>query len=156
MTSRDQAASCGQLFYDYYWGSGFLPSKYQGVKLRSEGDPVLYLSNPAGVSREVRRGVLDDLAALNQIKQEEMGDPEIGTRIAQYEMAFRMQTSVPELTDVTKEPEKVLEMYGPDVKRPGSFARNCLLARRFLERGVRYVQLFHAGLGPAPATCRRS
>jgi hypothetical protein len=145
LSSRDQAASCGQLFYDHYWGSGFLPSKYQGVKLRSEGDPVLYLSNPAGVSRPVRKGILDDLAELNAMKHEEMGDPEIATRIAQYEMAFRMQTSVPEVADVRKEPEKVLDMYGPDVKRPGSFARNCLLARRFLERGVRYVQLFHAG-----------
>jgi hypothetical protein len=145
MTSRDQAASCGQLFYDHYWGSGFLPSKYQGVKLRSEGDPVLYLSNPPGVSKAVRKGILDDLGELNQIRQQEMGDPEITTRIAQYEMAFRMQTSVPEVADVSKEPTKVLDMYGPDVHRRGSFARNCLLARRFLERGVRYVQLFHAG-----------
>lgn len=145
MTSRDKEASCGQLFYDYYWGAGFLESKYQGVKLRSEGDPVLYLSNPAGVSRETRRGLLDDLAKLNQLRLDEVGDPEIATRISQYEMAYRMQMSVPEVADITKEPKAVLESYGPDVQRPGSFARNCLLARRFLEQGVRFVQLFHAG-----------
>jgi len=145
LTSRDREASCGQLFFDHYWGSGFLPTKYQGVKFRSEGDPVLYLSNPAGVSTDVRRGLLDDLAKLNQMKHDETGDPEIATRIAQYEMAFRMQTSVPDLVDVDKEPANILDLYGPDVKRPGSFARNCLLARRLCERGVRFVQLFHAG-----------
>jgi hypothetical protein len=145
LTSRDREASCGQLFYDHYWGSAFLPSKYQGVKLRSEGDPVLYLSNPAGMSGAVRRGLLDDLGRLNQLKLQESGDPEITTRIAQYEMAFRMQTSVPELADVTTEPKHILDLYGPDVLRPGSFARNCLLARRFAERGVRFIQLFHAG-----------
>lgn len=145
MTSRDREASCGQLFFDYYWGSGFLPSKYQGVKFRSEGDPVLYLSNPPGMPAELRRDLLDDLAKLNQLKLAESGDPEIATRISQYEMAFRMQASVPELTDVSKEPQHILDMYGPDVKRPGSFARNCLLARRLVERGVRFVQLFHAG-----------
>jgi Protein of unknown function (DUF1501) len=145
MTSRDKEASCGQIFYDYYWGAGFLETKYQGVKLRSEGDPVLFLSNPPGVSREVRRGLLDDLAKLNELKLAEAGDPEIATRISQYEMAYRMQMSVPDATDVSKEPRHVLDLYGPDVTRPGSFARNCLLARRFLEKGVRYVQLFHAG-----------
>jgi hypothetical protein len=145
MTSRDKEASCGQIFYDYYWGSGFLPTRYQGVKLRGSGDPVLYLSNPEGMSREVRRGLLDDLARLNRIKLREHGDPEIATRIAQYEMAYRMQASVPELADVSTEPKHVLEMYGPDVTRPGSFAYNCLLARRLAERGVRFVQLFHAG-----------
>ena len=145
MTSRDKEASCGQLFYDYYWGSGFLPSRFQGVKLRSEGDPVLYLSNPAGLSRDVRREQLDRLARLNQLKLEQTGDPEIATRIAQYEMAFRMQTSVPEIADIESEPRHILDMYGPDVLRPGSYARNCLLARRFAEKGVRYVQLFHAG-----------
>jgi len=145
LTSRDREASCGQLFFDYYWGSGFLPSKYQGVKFRSNGDPVLYLSNPDGVSREVRRGVLDDLAAMNEIKRQETGDPEIATRISQYEMAFRMQSSVPELADISDEPQSILDMYGPDVKRPGSYASNCLLARRLIERDVRYVQLFHAG-----------
>jgi Protein of unknown function (DUF1501) len=145
MTSRDKEASCGQIFYDYYWGSGFLPSRYQGVHFRPNGDPVLYLSHPGGMSQEVRRGLLDDLAQLNELKQKEMGDPEIGTRIAQYEMAFRMQTSVPALADFRNEPKPILEMYGPDVERPGSFARHCLLARRLAERGVRYIQLIHAG-----------
>ncbi len=145
MTSRDKEASCGQIFYDYYWGSGFLPSRFQGVKFRASGDPVLYLSNPEGMSAPVRRGLLDDLARLNELKLAEFGDPEIATRIAQYEMAYRMQTSVPELTDFSQEPAHVLEMYGPDVQRQGSYAYNCLLARRLAERGVRYVQLLHAG-----------
>jgi hypothetical protein len=145
MTSRDKEASCGQIFYDYYWGSGFLPSKFQGVKFRPNGDPVLYLSNPAGMSAEVRRGLLDDLAKLNELKLQEAGDPEIATRVAQYEMAFRMQSSVPALTDLSGEPKHILDLYGPDVHRPGSFAANCLLARRLAERGVRYVQLIHAG-----------
>ncbi len=145
MTSRDKEASCGQLFFDYYWGSGFLPSKHQGVQLRSSGDPVLYLSNPPGVSRDVRRGVLDDLASLNQTHFQDVGDPEIATRISQYEMAYRMQTSVPEIADLSTEPKSILDMYGPDVLRPNSYAGNCLRARRLLERGVRYVQLFHAG-----------
>ncbi|HEV7402395.1 MAG TPA: DUF1501 domain-containing protein [Chthoniobacteraceae bacterium] len=145
MTSRDKEASCGQIFYDFYWGSGFLPSKYQGVKFRGSGDPVLYLSNPAGMSREVRRGLLDDLGTLNDIALHEAGDPEIATRIAQYEMAYRMQMSVPELTDFSKEPKHVLDMYGPDVHRQGSFAYNCLMARRLAERGVRFTQLMHAG-----------
>jgi len=145
MTSRDREASCGQIFYEHYWGSGFLPSKYQGVKFRPNGDPVLYLSNPPGMSNDVRRGLLDDLTKLNELKLKETGDPEIATRIAQYEMAFRMQTSVPELADISKEPKHVLDLYGADVQRPGSFARHCLLARRLAERGVRYVQLIHAG-----------
>ena len=145
MTSRDKEASCGQIFYDFYWGSGFLPTKYQGVKFRGNGDPVLYLSNPDGMSREVRRGMLDELARLNQLQLAEYGDPEISTRITQYEMAYRMQASVPELTDFSDEPEHVLAMYGPDVHRQGSYAYNCLMARRLAERGVRYVQLMHAG-----------
>jgi hypothetical protein len=145
MTSRDKEASCGQIFYDYYWGSGFLPSKFQGVKFRGSGDPVLYLSNPPGMSSEVRRGLLDDLAKLNQAHLDQFGDPEIATRIAQYEMAYKMQTSVPELTDFSQEPAHVLEMYGPDVKRQGSFAYNCLMARRLAERGVGFIQLMHAG-----------
>lgn len=145
MTSRDKEASCGQIFYDFYWGSGFLPSKYQGVKFRGSGDPVLYLSNPDGMSRAMRRGVLDDLARLNEMKFAEFGDPEISTRISQYEMAYRMQSSVPELTDLSTEPQHILDMYGPDVKRQGSFAYNCLMARRLAERGVRFVQLMHAG-----------
>jgi hypothetical protein len=145
LTSRDKEASCGQIFYDYYWGSGFLPSKYQGVKFRPNGDPVLYLSNPAGLSTAVRRGLLDDLARLNELKWKETGDPEIATRISQYEMAFRMQSSVPALTDLSGEPQHVFDLYGPDVRRPGSFASHCLLARRLAERGVRYIQLIHAG-----------
>ena len=145
MTSRDKEASCGQIFYDYYWGSGFLPTKLQGVKFRGSGDPVLYLSNPNGMSREVRRGILDDVARLNEMNHQEYGDPEIATRIAQYEMAYRMQASVPELTDFSSEPQHILDMYGPDVHRQGSYAYNCLMARRLAERGVRFVQLMHAG-----------
>ena len=145
MTSRDKEATCGQIFYDFYWGSGFLPTKYQGVQFRGTGDPVLYVANPQGMSRSVRRGLLDDLARLNELKYREFADPEILTRISQYEMAFRMQASVPELTDLNSEEKHVLDMYGPDVMRQGSFAYNCLMARRLVERGVRYVQLFHAG-----------
>lgn len=145
MTSRDKEASCGQIFYDFYWGSGFLPSKYQGVKFRGAGDPVLYLSNPSGLSREMRRGLLDDLSQLNAMEEERTGDPEIATRVAQYEMAYKMQASVPELTDFSQEPQHILDMYGPDVHRKGSYAYNCLMARRLAERGVRFVQLMHAG-----------
>jgi hypothetical protein len=145
MTSRDKEASCGQIFYDFYWGSGFLPTRFQGVKFRGSGDPVLYLSNPDGMSRDVRRTILDDLGRMNELTLREYGDPEIATRIAQYEMAYRMQMSVPEMSDISKEPAKVLDMYGPDVKRPGSFAYNCLLARKLAERGVRFIQLMHAG-----------
>jgi hypothetical protein len=134
-----------QPLYDRLWGSGFLPSKYQGVKFRSVGDPVLYLSNPPGLSDAGRRRYLDDLAKLNQMKLEESGDPEIATRIAQYEMAYRMQASVPELTDLSKEPKSVFELYGPEARKPGTFAANCLLARRLAERGVRFIQLFHRG-----------
>ena len=145
MTSTDQGKTCGQLFYDYYWGSGFLPSKYQGVRFRGEGDPVLYLANPEGMSRELRRGVLDDIAELNRKRLADYGDPEIETRITQYELAYRMQASVPDLLDISKEPAHILEMYGPDVHRNGSFARHCLLTRRLIERGVRFVQLMHSG-----------
>ena len=133
----------GQPLYDRLWGSGFLPSRYQGVKFRSVGDPVLYLSNPAGFDAGDRRGFLDSLAKLNRIRLDEFGDPEIATRIAQYEMAFRMQTSVPELTDLSKEPASTFELYGEDARKPGTFAANCLLARRLAERGVRFIQLFH-------------
>src|SRR5262249_49372521 len=111
MTSISKGTTCGQIFYDFYWGSGFLPSRFQGVKFRGGGDPVLYLANPDGLNREMRRGQLDDLAKLNEIKQRESGDPEVATRIAQYEMAYKMQTSVPELTDFSKEDPKVLESY---------------------------------------------
>jgi len=135
----------GQPLYDRLWGSGFLPTQYQGVKFRSVGDPVLYLTNPPGFTRELRRGYLDALGELNQMKLDEFGDPEIATRIAQYEMAFRMQSSVPELTDLSAEPEGVFELYGEDARKPGTFAANCLLARRLAERGVRFIQLFHRG-----------
>lgn len=145
MTSRDKQASCGQIFYDFYWGSGFLPSRFQGVKFRGSGDPVLYLSNPNGMSRQARRILLDHLDQLNERTLHEFGDPEIATRIAQFEMAYRMQASVPELTDFSREPRHVLEQYGPDVHRQGSYAYNCLMARRLVERGVRFVQLMHAG-----------
>ena len=145
MVSQGSGNPADQPLYDRLWGSGFLPSKYQGVKFRSSGDPVLYLSNPAGVDPATRRRQLDDLAKLNELKLKEQGDPEIAARTAQYEMAFRMQSSVPELTDISAEPESVLDRYGPDVKKPGSFAYNCLLARRLAERGVRFVQLFHRG-----------
>ncbi|MDE0936477.1 MAG: DUF1501 domain-containing protein [Mariniblastus sp.] len=132
-----------QPLYDHYWGSGFLPSEYQGVKLRSAKDPVLYLNDPSGLPRELRRGMLDGLNEINAIRQQQTGDPEIETRIQQYEMAYRMQTSVPDLTDVSDEPESTFEMYGPDSRRSGSYAANCILARRLAERGVRFIQLFH-------------
>lgn len=145
MTSVSKGTSCGQIFYDFYWGSGFLPSRHQGVKFRGGSEPVLYLSDPPGMSREVRRGILDDINLLNEQKLADFGDPEIATRIAQYEMAYRMQTSVPELTNLDDEPESVLAMYGPQVRERGTFAYNCLMARRLAERGVRCIQLMHAG-----------
>jgi len=145
MTSSDKDKTCGQLFFDSYWGSGFLPSRFQGVKFRNSGEPVPYLANPAGVSRAARRALLDDLAAMNAKHFADYGDPEIDTRIAQYEMAFRMQASVPDLVDFTAEPAHVLDRYGPDVNTKGTFAYNCLVARRLLERGTRFVQLMHAG-----------
>jgi hypothetical protein len=145
MVSQGSGNRADQPLYDRLWGSGFLPSKYQGVKFRSVGDPVLYLSNPPGLGERTRRRILDDLAKLNQLALEEIGDPEIAARIAQYEMAYRMQTSVPELTNLAREPKHVLDLYGPDVRKPGTFAANCLLARRLAERGVRFIQLFHKG-----------
>jgi hypothetical protein len=145
MTSVSKGTTCGQIFYDFYWGSGFLPSRFQGVKFRGSGDPVLYLSNPDGVSRAMRRGILDDIARLNEMKLHDFGDPEIATRIAQYEMAFKMQASVPELIDLSNEPAEVLAMYGPQVTEQGTYAHNCLMARRLVERGVRFVQVMHAG-----------
>ncbi len=134
-----------QALYSRLWGSGWLPSRHQGVSLRSSGDPVLYLSNPDGVSPAARRRMLDTLAKLNQKQAEACGDPETLTRIEQYEMAYRMQTSVPELTDMSDEPDSVFEMYGPDARKPGTFAANCLLARRLAERDVRFVQIFIRG-----------
>jgi len=133
----------GQPLYDRLWGNGFLPSRYQGVKFRSVGDPVLYLSDPKGMSKEARRGFLDTLGQLNKVEYEAFGDPETNARIAQYEMAFRMQSSVPELTDLSKEPPSTFDLYGEDAKKPGTFASNCLLARRLAERGVRFIQLYH-------------
>src|SRR5439155_8029172 len=124
------------------WGSGFLPTVYQGVQFRSSGDPVLYLSNPRGVDKELERDSLDSIRRLNQMRLGVTGDPEIATRISSFEMAFRMQSSAPELMDVSHEPKKVLEMYGAEPGKP-SFANNCLLARRLVERGVRFVQLYH-------------
>jgi hypothetical protein len=145
MISTGSGNPTDQPLYDRLWGSGFLPSKYQGVKFRAIGDPVLNLSNPPGIDDPARRRMLDDLGALNQLKLREFGDPEIATRIAQYELAYRMQTSVPELTNVADEPARTFEMYGPESRTPGTFAANCLLARRLCERGVRFVQLFHRG-----------
>ncbi len=135
----------GQALYSRLWGSGFLPSTHAGVAFRAQGDPVLYLSNPGGVNRELRRSMLDRLQAMNQRIHDELGDPETQTRIAQYEMAFRMQSSVPELVDVSGEPQHILDMYGEDVLKPGTFGNNCLLARRMAERDVRFVQIFHRG-----------
>lgn len=132
-----------QPLYDHYWGSGFLPSVHQGVKLRAAAEPVLYLSDPPGAPRSVRRRMLDGLGAMNRRHHERFQDPETLTRIEQYELAYRMQTSVPELTDLTGEPESVYDLYGPDSRRPGTYASNCILARRMVERGVRFVQLFH-------------
>jgi hypothetical protein len=140
--NSDQQA---QPLYARLWGSGFLPSNHQGVKLRSAGDPVLYLQDPTGASLEDKRRLLDRLAELNALHHEAVGDPEINTRIAAYEMAYRMQISVPELTDISDEPESTFELYGPDVRTPGTHAANCLLARRLAERGVRFIQIYHRG-----------
>ncbi len=145
LTSFGSGRKDDQPLYDRLWSAGFLPAKYQGVKFRNKGEPVLYLSNPDGMSREMRRDTLDELSALNQHRHDALGDPEIQNRIAQYELAFRMQASVPELTDISKEPAAVLESYGPEVKTPGTYAANCLLARRLAERDVRFIQLFHMG-----------
>ena len=134
-----------QALYDRLWGSGFLPSSHQGVKLRSNGEPVLYLNNPPGIDRDARRGMLDGLKELNSGTFKKFADPETQSRIEQYEMAFRMQAEVPDLMDISKEPKHVKELYGPAVEKPGSFARNCLLARRMAEKGVRFQQLFHRG-----------
>jgi hypothetical protein len=145
MISHGTGRDANQGLLDRLWGSGFLPSSHQGVKLRGGRDPVLYLSDAPGIDRDLRRKMLDGLADLNQLQHERDGDPETQARIAQYEMAFRMQASVPELTDLSREPAKVADRYGPDVRTPGSFAANCLLARRLAERGVRFIQLYHRG-----------
>jgi hypothetical protein len=145
MISHGSGKDANQGLLDRLWGSGFLPSSHQGVKLRSGRDPVLYLSDPLGIDRGLRRKMLDGLADLNRLHHEQDGDAEISTRIAQYEMAFRMQTSVPELTDLSREPDRVVDSYGPDARKPGTYAANCLLARRLAERGVRFIQLYHRG-----------
>jgi hypothetical protein len=145
LVSRGTGNPADQPLYDRLWGSGFLPTRYQGVKLRGGKEPVLFLANPAGCSPQLRRQMLDDLDELNQLEYGSTGDPEVLTRVAQYELAYRMQNSVPELTDLSGEPEHVLRLYGPDVHKPGSYAANCLLARRLAERGVRFIQLYHMG-----------
>ncbi|MFN4993007.1 MAG: DUF1501 domain-containing protein, partial [Akkermansiaceae bacterium] len=145
LVSQGTGKNPGQPIFSRLWGSGFLPSNHQGVQFRSGKDPVLYLNDPAGMKRTDRRAMLDDLAALNQIRHEGMADPEILTRISQYEMAFRMQTSAPELADLSDEPDWVFDLYGPESSTPGTYAYNCLLARRMAERGVRFTQLFHRG-----------
>ena len=156
-TGRKEA----QALYNRLWGSGFLPSAHQGVALRSQGDPVLFLSNPPGVTTAMRRRMLDSLRQFNQRTLDRIGDRETQARISQYEMAFRMQSAVPELADVKSEPKSILDLYGPDVSRPGTFAASALLARRMIERGVRFVQIFHRGWdqhgnvgGDLPNQCR--
>jgi hypothetical protein len=145
LISRPSGPTNAQPLHERMWGSGFLPSKYQGVRMSSGKDPVLFLSNPPGITTERRRAMLDDVAALNRLKLEDYRDPETQARIDQYEMAFRMQAAVPELADLTNEPEYVFENYGPESKKPGSYAANCILARRLAERGVRFIQLYHRG-----------
>jgi hypothetical protein len=143
MTPRWSAKRDAQALYQRLWGAGFLPSKHQGVALRPQGDPVLFLNNPAGVDAAARRTMLEGLSKLNEVAYDRSGDPEIQARIAQYEMAFRMQTSIPELANISDEPKSVLDLYGPEVTVPGTFAASALLARRLAERGVRVVQILH-------------
>jgi len=145
LVSQAHAVNNDQPLFSRLWGNGFLPSQYQGVKFRSGGDAVLFLSDPPGVDKNTRRTMLDAVGKLNKQKAAAWGDPEIDTRIAQYEMAYRMQASVPDLMDLSKEPESTFELYGPEARKPGSYAANCLLARRLLERNVRFVQLYHRG-----------
>ncbi len=161
LTPTWSSTAAAQALFTRMWSSGFLPTRFTGVALRSSGDPVLYLPDPAGISREDRRAMLDSLSRLNQHRYDQMPDPEIQTRIAQYEMAFRMQRSVPELIDIESESESTLELYGPDVRTPGTFASSALLARKLVERGTRVVQLLHRGwdqhgniAGDLPAQCR--
>ena len=145
LLSQGTGKNPGQPLFSRLWGSGYLPSNHQGVNLRSAADPVLYLNNPPGIDRLQRRKLLDHLAGLNRLRATEVGDPEIQARIESYEMAYRMQTSIPALTDLSDEPQSMFTLYGEESKRPGSFSANCLLARRMAERGVRFVQLFHRG-----------
>jgi hypothetical protein len=145
LTPRFPQSGNGQAIFTRMWSAGFLPTRYNGVALRGTGDPVLYVQNPPGVTQQDRRTMLDALARLNQRGFERLGDPDIQARISQYEMAFRMQSSVPELVDLGSEPQRVLDLYGPAVREPGSFAHSALLARRLVERGVRVVQILHRG-----------
>ncbi len=145
LMSQGSGKNPGQPLFSRLWGSGFLPSNHQGVNLRPGANPVLYLANPEGVTPGSRRAMLDNLSKLNGMQAQQTGDPEIQSRVAAYEMAYRMQTSVPDLTDLSDESESTFELYGPEARRPGSFAANCLLARRMAERGVRFIQLFHRG-----------
>ena len=145
LLSRGTGRPFGQPLYSRLWGNGFLHSLHQGVQFRSGNDPVLFLNDPDGMPKASRRKMLDQVAKLNQMQFDELGDPEIQSRIAQYEMAYKMQTSVPDLMDVSKEPDSIYKMYGPDSTVQGTFAANCLLARRLAEKGVRFVQLYHMG-----------
>ena len=145
LLSQQNSLNVDQPLFSRLWGSGFLPSSHQGVRFRGGAEPVLYLEDPKGVSKQTRRNILDATGALNKAHSEDFGDPEIATRIEQYEMAYRMQTSVPDLMDLSKESESTFELYGPDARKPGSFAANCLLARRLAERDVRFIQLYHRG-----------
>ncbi len=157
LTSFGSGRPDDQPLYDRLWSAGFLPGKHQGVKFRNKGDAVLYLTDPPGVDRATRRSTLDRIASLNGLHHQKMGDPEIETRVSQYEMAFRMQASVPDLLNVKSESRETLDLYGPDVTKPGSYAANCLLARRLAERDVRFIQLFHMGWdhhGNLPAALR--
>jgi uncharacterized protein (DUF1501 family) len=150
-----------QAVFTRLWGSAFLPSDHQGVSMNAKGDPVLHLNDPHGMDKTSRRAMLDGLASLNQMQLQAFGDPEIATRIAQYEMAYRLQSSVPDLMDLSKEPETTFEMYGPEARKAGTFSANCLLARRLVERGVRFIQIFHRGwdqhgnlAGELPLQCK--
>jgi uncharacterized protein (DUF1501 family) len=145
LISQANALNRDQPLFTRLWSSGFLPSKYQGVRFRASGDPVLFLANPDGLDPECRRAMLDSLGELNHITEQSYGDPEISARISQYEMAYRMQSSVPDLTDLSKEPESTFALYGEDSRKPGTYAANCLMARRLAERGVRFIQLYHRG-----------
>ena len=145
LISQANALNVDQPLFSRLWSSGFLPSRYQGVRFRTVSDPVLYLADPPGIDRSDRRNILDAVEKINRLRAEAFGDPEITTRITQYEMAYRMQTSVPSLMDLSDEPEHTFELYGPDSRKPGTYAANCLLARRLAERGVRFIQLYHRG-----------
>lgn len=145
LISQANALNVDQPLFSRLWGNGFLPSNHQGVRFRAGSEPVLYLDDPQGITRDTRRDMLDVIGKINKMRADSFHDPEIETRISQYEMAYRMQTSVPELMDLSKEPDSTFASYGPDARKPGTYAANCLLARRLVERGVRFVQLYHRG-----------